>query len=162
MRKCIVISYLFLLLLNFNCKKQEKSSPFKSIVVTDNGDKFYLTDGIGKVVKNHEYKDYKFMIPHRALNLIEYYYVNNDLKELPNDYIIKSSNKDSIYPTQRFTTISFYFLDGAKKQISFYDDGYKNPLDRFPEEDIKPIFQESFILLKKIRDSTGERSESLR
>ena len=43
--------------------------------------------------------------------------------------------------------------------ISFLDDGSENPLDRFPDKKIKPIFKEVFQYIKKIKDSTGERSE---
>ena len=142
-----------------NCNKEHKSNEFKSIVVTDNGDKFYLTDGVGKVYKKNGLKSYNFNVSHKSLHYMEAIYIHNKLENLPDDYVILSTNRDSIRPKQRITTISFYFNDQSKKQITFQDDGYANPLDRFPEQKIEPIFRESFKLIKKIRDSTKEFSD---
>ncbi|KPE51747.1 hypothetical protein [Chryseobacterium indologenes] len=156
------VLFCCLFLLNNNCRKEDKNDILKSIVITDNGDKFYLSDGIGKVYKKEGLKSYKFFVPHKSLNYIKEIYVSNNLEKLSDDHIIHSTNKDSIRPKQRITTISFYFKNNDKKQITFQDDGYNSPMDRFPEETIKPIFQESFMLIKKIRDSTNERSDLLR
>lgn len=142
-----------------NCDKAQKRNHFKSIVITDNGDKFYLTDGVGKVYKKNGLKSYNFNVSHKSLYYIEDIYAHNKLEKLPDDYIILSTNKDSIRPKQRITTISLYFNNQSKKQITFQDDGYDNPLDRFPEQKIEPIFRESFRLIKKIRDSTKEFSD---
>ena len=54
--------------------------------------------------------------------------------------------------------IIFYFQDGKRKYITFWDDGYNNPLDRFPDKKIKPIFEEVRQLTKRISDSTGEKT----
>lgn len=150
---CLVLITIF-----NNCNKESKSSNLKSIVVTDNGDKFYLSEGNGMVYKNDGLKVYKFTIPRESIDHIENIYNQNELNKLPNDYIILSTNQDSIKPKQRITTITFYF-NNSKKQITFQNDGYNNSLDRFPKKEIKPIFQESFSVIKKIRDSTKEYSE---
>jgi len=157
MKVNFIICLVLFTLIN-NCNK-ENSSHFKSIVVTDNGDKFYLTDGIGKVYKRNGLKSYNFYVSYKSLKYIEDIYNNNKLKKLPDDYIILSTNQDSIRPKQRITTISFYFDDQSKKQITFQDDGYNSPLDRFPNKKIEPIFRECFIQIKKIRDSTKESSD---
>ena len=97
-------------------------------------------------------------IEKQKCNKIKRIYYDNDLENLPNQHELNSTNKDSIHPPQEATQIIFYFQDGKKKYITFWDDGYNNPLDRFPDKKIKPIFEEVTQLTKRISDSTGEKT----
>ena len=163
------IIILFLLYFNYSCS--QKQNEIKSIVVDQFGYRNYLSEGRGTVYKirmlnkanqlGQRYegylKEYKFNISHRSINYIKKIYYNNDLKLLPDYYVLSSTNVEK--HGQIKTTITFYFKDDEKKMISFLDDGSENPLDRFPDKKIKPIFKEVFQYIKKIKDSTGERSE---
>lgn len=166
--KYFIITVLLLCLGN-SCNQERKE--IRAIVVYDiGGYEYYLSEGRGTVYKSKMVrekgriqnkgwiKEYPFHVSNKSINHIKQIYRDNDLKSLPDSYVLYSTNK-KINTHQRVTTITFYFTHGKRKHISFWDDGYKNPLDRFPDKRVKPIFEEVFQYIKKIKDSTGERSE---
>ena len=156
--------YFIAFLLFYSCA--HKKDNIKSIVVKNWKGTFYLSEGILKVYKTRKtpyekdtIKEVPFKVSNKSISKIKRIYYDNDLENLPNQHELNSTNKDSIYPPQEATQIIFYCQDGKRKYITFWDDGYNNPLDRFPDEKIKPIFEEVTQLTKRISDSTGERTE---
>ena len=155
--------YFIAFLLFYSCA--HKKDNIKSIVVKNWKGTFYLSEGIQRVYKTRKtpyekdtIKEVPFKVSNKIINKIKRIYYDNDLENLPNQHELNSTNKDSIHPPQEATQIIFYFQDGKKKYITFWDDGYNNPLDRFPDKKIKPIFEEVTQLTKRISDSTGEKT----
>ncbi len=156
--------YFIAFLLFYSCA--HKKNNIKSIVVKNWKGTFYLSEGILKVYKTRKtpyekdtIKEVPFKVSNKSISKIKRIYYDNDLENLPNEHELNSTNKDSIHPPQEATQIIFYFQDGKRKYITFWDDGYNNPLDRFPDKKIKPIFEEVTQLTKRISDSTGERTK---
>lgn len=154
------IAFLFL----YSCAHEKDQ--IKSIVVKNWKGTFYLSKGIQRVYKMRKtpyekdtMKTVSFKVSNKTINKIKRIYYDNDLENLPDEHVLYSTNKDSIYPPQEATDIVFYFQNGKRKYITFWDDGYSNPLDRFPDKKIKPIFEEVMQYTKKISDSTGERTQ---
>jgi len=145
----------------------------KSIVVIDLGEKYYISEGKGVVYKLKDtiygngvlgkkayVKEFPFKVSNKIVNKIKLEYYQNNFQSLPDDYAMLPSPKDKgLEHNQRRTTIIFYFTDRDRKYITFWDDGLANPLDRIPNKKTRIIFEQVYFYLKKVRDSTHERTE---
>ncbi len=157
---------LFCLILLINNCNSSQNYEIKSVVVKKTGGyTYYLSEGKGKVFKSGKtpyeqgyMKEYNFNVSNKKLNEIKRVYYENKLVELPDDYILYSSKKDDQNNRQEVTTITFYFENRNKKEITFYDYG-NIPLDGFDNKKVEPLFKEAFLYIEKIKDSTREKSE---
>ena len=115
----------------------------KSIVVIDLGEKYYISEGKGVVYKLKDtiygngvlgkkayVKEFPFKVSNKIVNKIKLEYYQNNFQSLPD-----------------------------RKYITFWDDGLANPLDRIPNKKTRIIFEQVYFYLKKVRDSTHERTE---
>ena len=106
--------YFIAFLLFYSCA--HKKDNIKSIVVKNWKGTFYLSEGILKVYKTRKtpyekdtIKEVPFKVSDKSINKIKRIYYDNDLENLPNQYELNSTNKDSIYPPQEATQIIFIF-----------------------------------------------------